>query len=186
MNSEKGNVILLTIIGVATLLVAVAGTTFSYFNATLNGVEPSTTIEVTSGTLKIDYADNSKINAGVVEPGATVATKTFYVDGIITGSSNLSYEAVLNIKNNTYPEGTLVYTITSKNDSKNGTNIASSNKEVVIPNGANKVVLGKGSFAGPVSTGARHTYTLTVKYIGTETLEQGNIEGTLALEQTTK
>ena len=37
MNNGKGNMILLTIIAVATLLVAVIGATFAYISATKNG-----------------------------------------------------------------------------------------------------------------------------------------------------
>ena len=61
MNNGKGNMILLTVIAVATLLVAVVGATFAYFGATMNN-ESETPIEVTSGTLSVEYDGDSKIN----------------------------------------------------------------------------------------------------------------------------
>ena len=59
-NNNKGNMILLTIISVATLLVAVIGATFAYFNISINSKDSDTTIEVTNGTISIEYADNAK------------------------------------------------------------------------------------------------------------------------------
>ena len=39
MNENKSNTLLLTVIGVATLLVAVVGASFAYFTAQLSGTE---------------------------------------------------------------------------------------------------------------------------------------------------
>lgn len=162
MNSGKGNMVLLTIIAVATLLVAVAGATFAYFGATMNSGETSTTIEVTSGTFTTEYNGDKKINAGYVNQGEVLATKEFTVTGIVTGSNNLNYEATLVINNNTYPQDELVYTITSTNEANNGSIIPTSTSVVGIPTGNNTIALGTGVFAGPTTAGLTHKYVLTI------------------------
>ena len=167
MNSGKGSIILFTIIAVATLLVSVVGATFAYFGAAMNGRESQKTIQVTSGTLSIEYGTNSKINASNLNPGDVVATKTFTVKGVITGSENLGYGGNLVVTNNTYSNGALVYTITSKNVSNNGSTIVATSKPVAIPSGASTIELGSGSFAGPTTTGSTHEYTVTVTFANT-------------------
>lgn len=161
-NNNKGSIILLTIISVATLLVAVVGATFAYFNISMNGRNNDTTIEVTNGSLSTEFNDNSSFSFGAAQAGTLVASKSFTINGLITGSSNLNYEVDLKINNNTYADGVLSYSITSNNDNNNGTIIAGSEERVTIPTGANTVIVGKGLFAGPIPNGAVHTYTINV------------------------
>lgn len=161
-NNNKGSMVLLTIISIATLLVAVAGATFGYFNISMSDKNKETTIEVTNGTLTIEHNDNSKINVAPSAGGTLVATKTFTVNGLITGSSNLNYEVDIKIDNNTFADNQLVYTIGSLNDSNNGTIIPNNEERVAIPAGNNTIVVGKGLFAGPITNGASHTYTLNI------------------------
>lgn len=190
MNSGKGSIILLTVIAVATLLVAVVGATFAYFGATMNGSESKTTIEVTSGTLSVEYDSNSRIKASNLNPGDVVAKKTFTVTGVVTGSTNLNYEALLAIKNNTYTDGALIYTITSKNVSNNGSTITATSKPVAIPTGASTIDLGKGLFAGPIAAGATHQYTVTITFANTgldQSADLGKVvEGALQVSQSKK
>lgn len=167
MNSGKGSTILLTMISVATLLVAVVGATFAYFSATIDGSESQTTIEVTSGTLSTEYNDNRFISKSNLNPGDVLTNKEFTITGVVTGSTNLNYEATLVVKNNTYSTGALVYTLTSVNTSNNGRTIASTSEEVAIPTGASTISLGNGVFAGPTSTGSVHKYILNIKFKNT-------------------
>lgn len=172
MNGGKGSTILLTIIAVATLLVAVVGATFAYFSATMNGNSAATTIEVTSGTIAIEYDGSSAIKGGSLNPGATLGTRNFNVTGVVTGSSNLNYEANLIVKNNTYGDGELVYTITSTNSSNNGSPIVTTSDPVEIPKGASTISLGSGSFAGPITTGASHKYTINIMVKGDAVVDE--------------
>ena len=56
---EKGNTALLTVIGVATLLVALVGATFAYFTATLSN-ESAQSISVTTATpVGLEYEGSS-------------------------------------------------------------------------------------------------------------------------------
>ncbi len=186
-NNNKGQMILLIIIATATLVVAVAGATFAYFGISMENGKGDTTIEVTSGTISVEYQDNSVIKAGALNPNDSVASKTFTVNGLITGSSNLNYEANLVINNNTYGDGELVYTITSTNDNNNGTIITSTTEPVAIPTGANTIVLGKGSFAGPITTGATHTYTVNIYVNGTATFDPNKaVDAKISVTQAVK
>lgn len=167
MNSGKGNLILLTVIAVATLLVSVVGATFAYFNATLPGSESSKTIEVTSGTLFTDC--NSSIVGGAnIQANAVLAKRDINITGYVTGSTNLNYAAKLVIKENTYEKGELVYTITSKNVDSNGSTIVATSEPVAIPAGKSTINLGSGLFAGPAAKGAKHTYTLNIQYVNAD------------------
>lgn len=172
MRNEKGNIVLLTIISVATLLVAVAGATFAYFSATLPGTESPTTIEVTGGTVFVECSGSSTISAATtVEANASVGKRTLTVNGNVTGSTNLNYDAKLIVKNNTFADGELVYIITSTNTSNNGSTITSTSEPIAIPSGESTINLGSGKFAGPVPSGATHTYSIEIKYVNEEGIE---------------
>jgi predicted ribosomally synthesized peptide with SipW-like signal peptide len=68
---EKKNTILLTVIAIATLLVAVVGATFAYFTATLTPAnEGNNTVEVTTRTMvAVTYNEGAKLTATDVLPG---------------------------------------------------------------------------------------------------------------------
>ena len=51
MNSGKGNMVLLTVMSIATLLVAVVGGSFWYFGSLIKGWDASPTFVINSGKL---------------------------------------------------------------------------------------------------------------------------------------
>lgn len=172
MRNERGNIVLLTVISVATLLVAVAGATFAYFSATMPGSESPTTIEVTGGTVFVECNGSSTISGPQnVSANASLGKRTLTVNGNVAGSTNLHYDAKLIVNNNTYADGELVYIITSTNTSNNGSTISSTSEPVAIPKGASTINLGNGKFAGPIPSGATHTYTIEIKYVNNEGVE---------------
>lgn len=162
MNSGKGNMVLLTVMSIATLLVAVVGATFAYFGALIKGGEASPTFEITSGTLSTEFNGMANIDAGFVNTGEVIGTKEIYVTGIVTGSNNFKYEVTLDVINNTYVDGELFYTITSVNESSNGQTIAASTEPIAIPSGTNTIAIGTGVFAGPTTAGLKHKYVVNI------------------------
>ena len=80
-NNNNQNTLLLTVIAVATLLIAVVGATFAYFTANTTGTETASTIVVTAARLEITYEDNtnSVVTAqDKIEPSSTaLITKNF-------------------------------------------------------------------------------------------------------------
>lgn len=162
MNSGKGNMILLTVMSIATLLVAVVGATFAYFGALMKGNDSSPTFEVTSGTLSTEYNGDANVINGLVNQGEVIGTKEITITGVVTGSNNFKYEVMLDVTNNTYKEGELFYTLISTNESNNGTTIASTSAPIAIPSGANTISIGTGVFAGPTTVGLKHKYYITI------------------------
>ena len=62
-DNTKTNTLLLTVIGVATLLVAVIGATFAYFTAQVGGGESTTTVKMNAGVLKIDFTNGNVVQS---------------------------------------------------------------------------------------------------------------------------
>lgn len=119
---------------------------------------------MTSGTLATQFNGPSSVLSNGANIGDVIYTTNISVTGVVTGSTNLNYEAVLNVRNNTYTDGALVYTITSTNTSNNGSTIQTTSVPVAIPTGTSTISLGNGLFAGPTTTGSIHEYTLTIAY----------------------
>ena len=124
---NKNNVLLLTVIGVATLLVAVIGATFAYFTANLSGQETATSVTVGAGKLEIEYQNGSSNlvpqSATGIEPkkpndpdgvepllcpsqtcpyGAPVIVKEFSIVGTNTTEANMPYGLKLEVTANTF------------------------------------------------------------------------------------
>lgn len=87
MENNKQNTVLLTIIAVATLLVAVVGATFAYFTAS-NSNGSTSIITTTSGKMEIKFEDGSNkvdLSKTGFTPGDTVLiTKSFTLTGTNT------------------------------------------------------------------------------------------------------
>ena len=82
MNEEKnsrGSIVLLTVIAIATLLVAIVGATFAYFTVTISGNDTATSILVKTATLGITYTDGQAIVAENIVPGQAIPTRTFTI-----------------------------------------------------------------------------------------------------------
>lgn len=192
--NNKTNTLLLTVIGVATLLVAVIGATFAYFTATIGGTESSTTITVGAGSLSIAYSGGANITVDDIIPtvpvcaegpwtdsptnskcanidATTVApltTKTFTVTGNNNTAGKMPYTIGLVVQTNGFTANTLKYTLESINTSSNGDVAASVSTWVGIPTGANTIDFGSGYF-GANASGAIHTYKLKIYFPDTYT-----------------
>ncbi len=167
MNENRNNTLLLTVIGVATLLVAVIGASFAYFTANLYGQENSTTVTVGAGTLSIAYADGNgylELTAEKIAPELTLAsiTKTFTVTGNNTTTAIMPYGIELVVQENTFTNNALTYILTSTNTDGNGM-VVPPIDEVGLATGAAVVPLGNGYFSGVVSNKV-HTYVLNIYF----------------------
>ena len=158
-DNSKTNTLLLTVIGVATLLVAVIGATFAYFTAQVGGGESSTTVKMNAGVLKINFTNGNSVQttegfeptkAAVECPGnkvnetdpyycgqaqySPVATKKFTLTGTNTtlASDNMKmpYTIKLVVTQNQFSTGAIKYTLVG---TKTGGN-AAEGELVQIPN----------------------------------------------------
>jgi len=162
---NRSNTILLSIIGIATLLIAVIGTTFAYFNAVLTGNENPSPVRVTTGVMAMHFEGGPSINVQNIYPRSEAwATKTFSIQGTTTTNVRLYYSISLVINENTFGEDSdrddvLVFTLeVDETSSNNGGTIAEMG-ETNIPR-VGPVPIGTGYFEGPIDGTATHTYHL--------------------------
>jgi len=98
MENNRQNTLLLTVIAVATLLVAVIGATFAYFTANVTNQETASSVKLTAATLEIAYADgsgNSVILANQnIEPRKTTDPALIHKNFTLTPSSNINTTTV--------------------------------------------------------------------------------------------
>lgn len=94
-SNGNGNTVLLTVIGVATLLVALVGATFAYFTATVNNSQAQSVSVTTAAPVGLEYVGQelSLLNAipgnsgeaefTVKNPGSSSTAQTYDLDLII-------------------------------------------------------------------------------------------------------
>ncbi|MDD2505111.1 MAG: hypothetical protein PHF21_02425 [Bacilli bacterium] len=174
MTGNRTNTLLLTVIGVATLLVAVIGATFAYFTANISGGDQGTTITVGAGELKIVYQGGEMLLSDDIEPAVNepAMIKTFTVTGSNTTESIMPYELEFVITENTFTDNALSYTLTSTSTDNNG-QIVGQITETPILGGARTISLGNGNFSGVVAN-KEHSYELKVFFQETHVVQDEN------------
>ena len=94
MNEGKNNTVMLTVIGIATLLIAVVGATFAFFSAQLSGTETEQEYKVVSATIGTEFTSGDQVVAnGIFPQDAAWGTKVFS----ITSKSSVGVETKYNI-----------------------------------------------------------------------------------------
>jgi len=101
MENKKGTTVLLTVIGIATLLVAVVGATFAYFSASVTGTDTDTDVTITSATLgQVTFAEGTAITLGnadePVYPNAWSSTD-FNISSAAASTIKVDYDISLSI-----------------------------------------------------------------------------------------
>lgn len=110
----KNNTVMLTIIGIATLLIAVVGATFAYFSAILSGQETSTTVTIKSGAVGTVFDGGAVISVSNIYPenNRIWATKKFSISSSENSNDDVTYTATVEIDSNSFSNGALKYTLT--------------------------------------------------------------------------
>ena len=159
---ERKHTVFLTIIAIATLLVAVVGATFAYFSVSVSGtgVTASSQIVIRTANVGITYDKGTDLVLGAggssgVVPGAT-GTMTFTVQntGDVAMTYNILWANVANTFDAGHPEE-LKYTLVG---SGGGTNVSATNMPA---NGTTPSIASSVSIA----PGATHSYTLTGTFV---------------------
>lgn len=105
---KKNNTMLLTVIAIATLLVAVIGATFAYFSNQVGGEDRSSILKVGSATLTIAYEDKEGPDLRqkfIPAPQAdAVFSKTFTLTGTNTSDKAMQYKLSLVVTNSTFED----------------------------------------------------------------------------------
>lgn len=166
---KKGQTIFLSVVGIATLLVAIVGATFAWFSTTVTGTAKD--ITVTSAKLgTVSFTDGTAIALNNAYPGAT-ATKDFTITADATSTVKAAYDIYLDVTANTLSaaanvgnEKMFVYGLSGKisstgTDTVGGT-VAATVTDVVVPGVSNTKIA-----SGVIGTkGAVHTYTFTIDF----------------------
>jgi len=176
---NRSNTVLLTVIGIATLLIAVVGATFAYFTAQLTGNEEFSTIEITAGTLGMTFAGGPSLAAENIYPrNQAWITKEFSIQADTDVNIQIPYTMALVVVNNTFSSGALTYNLTVNSDSDdNGQNLTGVTSTQVPINGVS-MPLGTGHFQGPTTDTIVHRYTLRIFFPDTgvnQNEDQGKI-----------
>lgn len=97
-NNSNGNTILLTVIGVATLLVALVGATFAYFTATVSNSQAQSVTLTTASPVSLVYT-GSPLSLPNAIPGATGSAE-FTVTNPSSSTVSQTYDLTLIIDEN--------------------------------------------------------------------------------------
>ena len=94
MENNKGQTIFLSVIGIATLLVAIVGATFAWFSTTISGDGASANI--TTASISALQLNGTQVSGTNVLPGWESADASFTISGTVTGSVSVPYTCEIN------------------------------------------------------------------------------------------
>lgn len=179
MSEGKNNTVMLTIIGIATLLIAVVGATFAYFSATLTGTKDEKEYTVRSATVGTQFNGGADITAtGIYPKEEAWGTKTFSIKTTSTKGVSTKYRITLVIDDNdttadtTISDGAghvkrfqanaLSYTLTAieANAATKGTMPTATETQIADP--SQDIVFGEATIYGNDSIEVTQTYTLSM------------------------
>ena len=171
MTENKGQTIFLSVIGIATLLVAIIGATFAYFTTSMGGTQG--TVNATTAKLGSSSFTAESVSATAVLPGWTSEAKNVTVT-LGPSDYDVKYTCTLKMTNNPLTDLTLTVAGTNAQTTVNG-KLKTGAKDYVIASGT----LAKSATEQTVSM----TYTLSFPETGVDqgTTQQGaTIDGTVS------
>lgn len=191
MSEGKNNTVMLTIIGIATLLIAVVGATFAYFSATLTGTENEKEYTVRSATVGTQFNGGPDITAtGIYPKEEAWGTKTFSIKTTSTKGVSTKYRISLVIDDNdttadtTISDGAghikrfqanaLSYTLTASEANAATEGIMPTATETQIADPSQDIVFGEATIYGNDAVEVTQTYTLSMFFKDTGTDQNAN------------
>ena len=191
MSEGKNNTVMLTIIGIATLLIAVVGATFAYFSATLTGTNDEKEYTVRSATVGTEFNGGTDITATGIYPKAEAwGTKTFSIKTTSTKGVSTKYRIALVIDDNdttadaTISDGAghikrfqanaLSYTLTAIEANAATKGIMPTATETQIADPSQNIVFGEATIYGNDKTEVTQTYTLSMFFKDTNEDQNAN------------
>ena len=207
MSEGKNNTVMLTIIGIATLLIAVVGATFAYFSATLTGTNDEKEYTVRSATVGTQFNGGDQIAAAGIYPKAEAwGTKTFSIKTTATKGVSTKYRITLVIDDNdttadaTISDGAghikkfqanaLSYTLTASEANAATEGIMPTATETQIADPSQDIVFGEATIYGNDAVEVTQTYTLSMFFKDTGTDQNANqgaqFKGHIAITEITQ
>ncbi len=171
--AKKKMTLMISIMGVALFVAAIAGTSYAFFAANVGTKGDNNTTNVTSGDIKALFSDNEQLNVENIIPG-DIVSKTFSLEN--TGTVPITYKIVMNNVENTFTRKSDVTYVLKENG-------------VIIKTGTFPSTNGAISDTITISKGVTNTYTLEVTYINSPTEDQAEdmgktISGKIFIEET--
>ena len=153
MERNNGQTIFLSVIGIATLLVAIIGATFAYFTTTINGTDSSATI-TTAKIGSVGYTTSSASATNVLPGWEGTGSTSVYLTS--TSTEDIDYTCTVKLKAGSYSTNVYVQT-TAGGDAQVSTREALTTTGVVIAQGT----LAAQTVTSP-ATGTAHDVTYKV------------------------
>ena len=175
MNKLVKNRMVIISISLALLVLINIAVSYSYYLGKVVGNETSTTLSFTSAGVIIEYENNSgSITDTNIIPGWST-TKNFTVKSTMKaneGNNNdtkLGYAVKMIVDNNDFPTNSIAYSLAQGSKTGNGQAMEAAT-DVGIVTGANSegIIIGTGYF---VVGDNEHNYTLTIKYMDSQTVD---------------
>ena len=170
MNENKGQTIFLSVIGIATLLVAIIGATFAYFTTSMGGTQG--TVKATTAKIGAASFTAQSVSGTAVLPGWTSEAKTVTVT-LGPSDYDVKYTCTLDMTANPLTDLTLTVAGTNAQTTVNGK----------LKPGVTKTVIASGTLAkSATEQTATMTYTLSFPETGADqNAQQGaTIAGTVS------
>ena len=162
MTENKGQTIFLSVIGIATLLVAIIGATFAYFTTSMGGTQG--TVKATTAKIGAASFTAQSVSGTAVLPGQTSEAKTVTVE-LEPSDYDVKYTCTLNMTENPLTDLTLTVAGTNAQTTVNGK----------LKTGATNTVIASGTLAkSATKQTATMTYTLSFPETGAD---QGTQQG---------
>ena len=156
MTENKGQTIFLSVIGIATLLVAIIGATFAYFTTSMGGTQG--TVKATTAKIGAASFTAQSVSGTAVLPGWTSEAKTVTVT-LGASDYDVKYTCTLDMTANPLTDLTLTVAGTNAQTSVNGK----------LKPGATKTVIATGTLAkSATEQTASMTYTLSFPETGAD------------------
>lgn len=172
MSEGKNNTVMLTIIGIATLLIAVVGATFAYFSAQVSGVDNQQEDVIKSATIGTTFIGGAEVTAANIYPKEEAwGTKVFSITSNSSTGVTTSYNISLVIDandspdgvtpNKTFESGALSYTLTgTESDASTPGTLASSDGAITELSAGKSILLGTATINGNAGQTVTQEYTL--------------------------
>lgn len=172
MSEGKNNTVMLTIIGIATLLIAVVGATFAYFSAQVSGLETQKEDVIKSATVGTTFFGGAEVTAANIYPKEEAwGTKVFSITSNSSTGVTTSYNISLVIDandspdgvtpNKTFESGALSYTLTgTESGASTAGKLASSDGAITELSAGKSILLGTATINGNAGKTVTQAYEL--------------------------
>ena len=172
MSEGKNNTVMLTIIGIATLLIAVVGATFAFFSAQVSGLDGQKEDVIKSATVGTTFIGGAEVTAANIYPKEEAwGTKVFSITSNSSTGVTTSYNISLVIDandspdgvtpNKTFESGALSYTLTgTESGASTAGKLASSDGAITELSAGKSILLGTATINGNAGKTVTQEYNL--------------------------